>query len=520
MKYIFFSLYFLSFKALSLVALEGSILGPVDHSIQYDPFKTILEKVEIEPHSLRFKNLKDGFYFKNKCESIGASRYSSEATKSSAIITFAANLQYYGLDLVVKNIAKYAQVLHVEKNDYESLVHNLVQNYCSKNISVYSLKLIEKNLFYYFNNENKTALPSLSEKQFSKELSVFSDSKDTRTREFYFALENFKSLCSWGGEENLRLLPPYLSNPFIASTIIKKLSDSKDSLKVLCKNEICRNESSDKFFSNFPHALGASDLKSELESLYCQELSHLSYKPQDNEVITSWIKEKSLEEPILEGSFFYSLISQTSDLMFLTNNFKELRAFLLKPTMEKGATWAKNLSSKQFFEMYYEEPMVLKLSNLSQEKIDEGNFSFDFNYSLGEFDKNLPTKDALKFSMNIDVPLNYLRYFKTELHLRKNKSMHSEYEDLKKELASFFDLKLEEKKAYFLNPLIVEGMGGLMAEELLRQLENYVGLKLAKISNENIRLPLNFSIGIFALQYQYYKFQNRHRVKSLTFNKK
>jgi hypothetical protein len=37
--------------------------------------------------------------------------------------------------------------------DYEALVNNLVNNYCSKNITVYSVKRIRENLIDKFENK-------------------------------------------------------------------------------------------------------------------------------------------------------------------------------------------------------------------------------------------------------------------------------------------------------------------------------------------------------------------------------
>src|SRR5690606_23161942 len=134
------------------------------------------------------------------------------------------------------------------------------------------------------------------------------------------------------------------------------------------------------------HMVGATDLRVELQTLYCNDFRFSSYKDQEDPVLSKWIKEKSLEEPFFEASQFIALMTKKSDLLFSAPSFFDLKKLMAKNIQEKGNKWAKNRTEELFLDITYEEPMRARLIPLRVEKASVGEFSLNFDYTLGEFD--------------------------------------------------------------------------------------------------------------------------------------
>lgn len=540
--YWFLSL-FISLNAWALIPIEGLILGDVKDIRQFDPLEGLLTimPVSLSSEESRLKEYY-GLYREGKnltlsCDSRGISRYQSSSQKEQALSSVASTLQYVGLDVTVKAIADYAKLLNVSKTDYEILSDNLVNNYCSENLTVYSKKLLRKNLSYEFDKDSDLNLPSLEKGLYSQAQIELSESKETRTREFLYTIKNFKSLCSWGGDiDDFRMMTPYLSNPFIFTMMMNELDQKKirynttlgavvleenpESIQVTCENLICRRVSRERFERTFSHMVGATNFRIELQTMYCNDFRFLSYKTQEDEVLKKWMKEKTLEDPILETAQFISLMTHKSDLLFSAPSFSGIKKLMAKNIQDKGNIWAKNRTNELFLDITYEEPMRVKLIPHKIEKTVEGDFSLNFDYTLGEFDQNLMSEDSLSMTVDLDISQNYIRWLREEWLRANNKSMYQRQDDLIQIVAEFINHQLKKKEDLFLTSLWTDQMGVIMAKEFTRQLETYQSKKLLQIDNKMLKLPIRFRFGLFALQYQYNKFQTEFRSKSLTFSQK
>src|SRR5690606_5643996 len=123
----------------------------------------------------------------------------------------AATLQYIGLDTSIKAIGAYARKLDISNEEFSRLSKNLVKNYCSQNITIFSLKSIEKSLDHYYQNPEATIIPSLVSSPFATEaIKTSSEKMSARSKEFDLVVKNFRAFCSWGGQdEDYRMLTDY-----------------------------------------------------------------------------------------------------------------------------------------------------------------------------------------------------------------------------------------------------------------------------------------------------------------------
>ncbi len=152
MKLVIYFLLILSTSAYGLVPLEGILYGNVRDIPQYDPFSGMFSfnytlETPKETHREKFNYLQaltmQGMELKNKCEKTGRVRYTNQWKKLQAVKSVTATLQYIGIDVTTRAIASYARKSELKQTEYMNLVTNIITNYCSDNISVYSKKLIK-----------------------------------------------------------------------------------------------------------------------------------------------------------------------------------------------------------------------------------------------------------------------------------------------------------------------------------------------------------------------------------------
>ena len=271
----------LPFQVFALVPVEGILLGEAVSDYQQDPltfiFSDIYDKSQDgENTKLRLyqSTIESGSLLKESCNLFVVPNYSSSWMEKQAKRSMVATVQYVGLDTSIKAIGAYAKKFELSDDAFSQLSKNLVQNYCSKNITVYSIKRLEQALAYYFKNPQNVIIPSVDGSPFMTPLyKTTTESSTSRSNEFDQAINNFKSFCSWGGDvADYRMMVPYLNNSFIMAFMIKNMSgvqdkfDSKlqkitqvsspDTAQVTCKDLICRKVSLSEFKQSFPRSIG------------------------------------------------------------------------------------------------------------------------------------------------------------------------------------------------------------------------------------------------------------------------
>jgi hypothetical protein len=558
MDKLLFLLILFSFQAKAMMPLGKLIYGNVEKDKLYDPLENIFEKkhLSVNQNNVNYSQLKlydylgmfmEGEALKNTCEKqIDNIRYISPWQKDQAVRSSVATFQYITLDVLTRAIAKYAQKLKWRGRDYEALVNNLVNNYCSKNITVYSVKRIRENLIDKFENKNFYKLPQWRKNDyFNYSLARRVRSDSARKKEMAVAVKLFRNICSWNGSvDDFRLMNNYLQNPYLMSYIFRniqhkeifydfdenkiKKKDSVDTVQVLCENFICRKTSNEQFIKRFPRMVGSSSLGSDLERLYCYDFLKREDELKDqNPQIKQWLQQRTPKDAHFEESLLISLITGAPDLSFSVDSYKDFQATLRSSIKERWDRWAK--TNLEYFdnELLYEESLLVEV--IKQDRIiqyNKGNFSINLQATLGEVDRGLDFFDKLKMTYFIKLPRDYVQWAWKQQRLSSNVEKMYERDQLRHHVEEYIKWQLANKdKRYVLTPWdntksLSGGIERLLAPEFLRQLD-YMSVKKLRNLPENIYIPVHVHYGLFALKYMRYKFRNTYRSSgtTLTFNK-
>jgi hypothetical protein len=525
--YLFF---FLLFSAHALVPVEGILMGEAYNEIQTDPLRSIFsDKYDT---SQRSENNKVKYYratFENgqnlgeSCSYLEAPVYSTSWQEKQARRSMAATLQYIGLDTTIKAIGAYAKKLDVSDSEFKRLTKNLIQNYCSKNVTVFSLRNIEKSLEHYYQNPQMNMIPSIQSSPFATELIKMSTEKtSSRSREFDLVIRNFRAFCSWGGEvEDYRLLTSFLNNKFIMSFVIKNIAGvqsqidektqkvvslpSDSSVQVVCNDLICRKEDPIVFKKKFPLSVGSTGLVTDLSKLYCHHFKYQDSPRKTIPQIKSWIKNQELEDPILETSQFISLMTGVPDLFNGVSAYVEIPLLVKSSVDERWNQWAKEVIGMFSKDLHFEESLKVKVEPKRKlAELSRNEFKINFSITLGEMDR-LSTENDIDLSFDLTLSKNYLRMMRSKWNvMSKNVDIEGK-KQFKKEISDYLDIQLKKKEKLFTQKVWNEDFSRLIADELMHQVIKYEGPFFDSYQDEMIKVPVKFSYGLFALGYLKYR---------------
>lgn len=515
----------------ALVPVEGILMGDAKQDLQIDPLARVFSDFYDRSQSgennrikLYLSSYQGGENLHESCSYLEAPAYNYPWEEKQAKRSMAAALQYIGLDTSIKAIGAYAKKLELSESAYKNLSANLVRNYCSKNVTVISLKSIEKSLHYYFANPLKDIIPSVSTSPFAPEKMVtLTESTQARSREFDLLINNFKSFCSWGGDvEDYRLLTPYLNNRFIMSLVIKNMMGLQDKVnnlskkvesiqaentaKVVCTDLICRNESAVVFKNNFPRSTGSTGLFTDLSKLYCH---HFRYQnPPQNTIpeVKAWIKEKELEDPIFETSNFISLMTGIPDLFSGAENYREIPLLIRSSIDQRWTNWASKMLDQFSKDLLYEESFKVRvIPRRDTVALATEGFKVDFTVTLGEMDRLVEQGDKLGLTFDIKLSKNYLRSLRSRWRVLEREVDEDGKKQFFEEVSQYLNFQLSEKQKLFSYKIWNEDFSRIVGEELLEQVLSYKGPLFDSYRDEVLRVPIQFSYGLFALGYIQYR---------------
>jgi hypothetical protein len=515
----------------AIVPVEGILLGEAQESLQNDPLKLIFS--DIYDKSLLGENKKVKLYFanfdsaeklKDGCHSLSAPVYASVVDEKQAKRVVAATLQFIGLDITMKAIGAYARKLEIPEHQYSKLTSNLVRNYCSKNISVMSVKTIEKALGFYYRSPDMLKIPSIVTSPFAPDsLKDATEKTSARSKEFDLVIKNFRSFCSWGGEsEDYRLLTSYLKNPVIMSFVIRnlrslqKVIDSKelkvvskvstDTVQILCEGLVCRRTSITAFDQSFPKTVGSTGILPDLVKLYCH---HFKFQDSINTTvpqIKEWIKKSELEDSVFETSHFIALMTGVPDFFNAGGSYREVADFAKSSVDDRWNKWAKKMLNNFSHDLLFEESLKVKiLTRKNAAEISRRGFGFDFSITLGELDRLIQGNDKLSASFDLKISKNYLRMLRTKWITLTDEVDTEGKKKFKEEVANYIGIQLKQKEKLFLQKIWNEDFSRLMADEMIQQAISYKGSMFLSYSDEVLKLPVNISYGLFALSYLRYR---------------
>ena len=518
----------------ALTPVEGILLGEANTEIQSDPLSLVFTDIYGTNVDANFKKVKNyqglltsGTFFAESCSILGPSTYSTTWKEAQAKRSTVAALQYIGLDTTIKAIGAYAKNLQIGEKEYNNLVSNMMRQYCSENVTVMSLKTIQKSLEYYYQNPDPNIMPSVENSPYVTEaFRSGSMTPETRSKEFQYAIRNFRAFCSWGGDaQDYRMLPPYLKNPFIMGHVTRNMAgfryvwdessgkmiwqkDSEGAVRVVCKDLICRQTTADNFNRDFPTSTGSTGVATDLNKLYCQHFKYLDYDHKKTiPEVKEWIKGLDIEEPILEAGFFVSLMTGVPDPFMIQKKYSDLPAIVKSSVDERWSKWSRDSLSSFSRDLLFEESIRVKaMPRRNLARIKDG-LLIDFHVTLGEMDRIMRNNDKIAMSFDFKLSKNWVRSLVTRFNvITTNLDVEGEKE-FKAEIARYIDLQLRTKEKLFTQKLWNDEFSRLIADELLAQVLSYKGKYFESYSDEMINVPVRFSYGIFALSYLRYRSQ-------------
>ncbi len=527
--------------AWALVPVEGLILGQAQNAYQQDPLNFIFRNTydtsqvaEVKKIRLYQNAYQKGVNLGESCKAFGPSRYSTPWKETQAKRSAVASLQYLGLDSSIKAIGALAKKLDVGEEDYQKLTKNLMRNFCSQNVTVYSLKKIEQSLNFYYQNPLLMLLPSVESSPFAT--AMFKSKTmghEADANAFDYAIKNFKAFCSWGGDvSDYRMLAPYLSNSFIMSFLIQSMSGFEDRfdeksrkispvvsekpIQVVCTDLICRQATPTYFKQHFPLSVGSTGVYTDLARLYCHHFRFQNYHLEGTiPEVRGWMKETELEGPILETSFFISLMTGVPELMLGVESYQEV-AFVAKSSMdERWNAWARDIISLFSEDLLFEESLKVRAGpRKSGVALRTGGFHLDFTVTLGEMDRIMDQTDKLGLSFDLKFSKNYLHALRSKWNTLSENIDDEGQKDFKQEIARTIDVQLKEKEKLFLQKMWNQDFSRLLAEELVAQALTYEGPLFDSYQDKMLVVPVKFSYGLFALSYLRYRADvNAGRIK-------
>lgn len=518
----------LSTSLFALVPVEGILLGEAVNEYQQDPlsfiFSDIYDKSQAGENAkfrLYQSSITRGSQLQESCNLYTGPTYASTWMEKQAKRSMVASLQYIGLDTSIKAIGAYGSRLEMDETSYKNLTSNLVKNYCSKNVTVFSIKRIQEALSFYYKNPQKTLIPSVDSSPFMSTLyKSVTESTQARSNEFDQAINNFKAFCSWGGDVvDYRLMVPYLKNPFIMSFVIKNLTGvqdqfdeklkkvelkpSEDTVQVGCTDLICRKVNLASFKKNFPRSIGTTGLFTDLSKLYCHHFRLQDYTGNATiPEVKKWINKMELEDPIFETNFFISLMTGVPDAIFGVDSYRELPAVAKSSIDHRWNNWANETLRYFSRDMLFEESLKIR-THARRDKVDirTQGFLLDFSVTLGEMDRIVDNEDKLKLSFDLKFSKNYLRQVRTKWIEFNNQVDEEGRNKFRSELIVQVEAQLKGKEKYFRQNMWNEEFSRLIVQELVGQLLAYEGPMFNSYQEEMFKIPVKFSYGIFALGY-------------------
>ena len=521
-----------SLPTFALVPVEGILLGEAVNEYQQDPLNFIFNDIydkssagENTKFRLYQSTLKQGIFLQESCSLYPAPTYATTWQEKQAKRSMVATVQYIGLDTSIKAIGAYADKLEMSEEAFKKLTSNLVKNYCSKNTTVFSLKKIEESLGFYYKNPQRNMVPSVDASPFASSFyKNKTESTAARSNEFDQAINNFKAFCSWGGDvADYRIMSPYLKNNFIMSFMLRNMNGvqdkynaelrkveikpSADTVQVLCNDLICRKVDNTQFKQKFPRSIGSTGLFTDLAKLYChhfrlQDYSSVNAIPE----VKTWIKKMELEDPILETSFFISLMTGVPDAIFGVENYRELPEVAKSSIDERWRLWA-NETLKYFSkDILFEESLKIKAeARRDNSVLRTQGFLLDFSVTLGEMDRLVDENDKLALTFDLKFSKNYLRHIKTKW-IEYNNSIDLEGRTkFRDELAKRVEAQLKTKEKYFRQKMWNDEFSRLIVQELVGQIMAYNGPLFDSFQEQMLTVPVKFNYGVFALSYLRYR---------------
>ena len=457
-------------------------------------------------------------------------RYADEWRKDQSIRSTIATVQLIGLETTTKAIAKYAQYFDFQKPEYQNLVDNLVGNYCSKNISVVSLKKLKKNMVDFFDDNDfifpgTEFLSSLGE-DFREHLPP---EREYRKNEMRLTLELFKIFCSWGGVvHDTKLLAPLLRNPVWMSFVGRHISSQRlewnedtntfflsranGRTRVICHNFVCRRTGDHDFERSFYYSVGTLGIRDDFNRLYCDHFRvvDFNYRHPDGK-IKEMIHDLSFDDLNLLNAQMMALVTGFPDLFVMSQTLEKTKKAMGSGVEYYWKRWAKIQGGQRDHNLTYEESFTIEPSDRNLYFNPQRNrFRVEFDVNMGEFDRAYQRVGKITIDFDLKISKKSLHYFADSW-----RKLAQGEEEKKEQLRAMFEKRIarsvEEVRKKFNIPLWKTGLEKLIVGELLEQFKLYRGTFPTRVQG-HIHLPMRFHLSLFALGYMRDKFLVKEKV--------
>jgi hypothetical protein len=500
----------------ALVPLEGIIMGEPSQEYQQDPLAYIFQQsldTSQEKENAKLKNyyqfFKAGEGLTEQCRHHSPASYLNPWEEKQARRSVISTFQYIGLDQSIKAIGAYARELNLDAARFQTLKTNLVKNYCSRNITVYSLSYIEKALEHYYQRPEGHLLPEATDSPFATAFfKAQTATPAAREREFEMAIKNFRAFCSWGGDViDHRMLPPYLNNPFLMAFVFKHLTGDETKVQVGCQDLICRKVPPQEFQRLFPRSIGSTGLGQDLVKMYChhfrlQDLYPSRTLPQ----VATWMKQFELEDAVYETSFLISFLTGVPDPTFGVTSFNDLALVHKSSIDERWERWSKQVLNIFSHDLLFEESIKVRLDHRRDEgEIARRGYAVDLYVGLGELDRAMDQIDKIDLEFKLKLSKNLLRQVLVDLRVSASEADPDLSKQVMQKFADHLAHQLQHKEKKFKQPLWTPDFPLLLAEELVAQARTYQPAKFKSYRDEMLEIPIRFSFGAFALAYVRYR---------------
>ncbi|MBT7668757.1 MAG: hypothetical protein HN730_06785 [Bdellovibrionales bacterium] len=440
----------------------------------------------------------------------------------------AASLQKIILDMTIKAIPAYAQFFEFSQQEFENLLTHLVTNSCSANITVMANQTIRNQLKSNFSPRNKYQFPSLTANDlFAQEINQINTLEGKREGEFMQTIQLFKSVCSWDNDaNNMRLMVPLLRNPVIMAYVIRQmtgrqimweptanhvyLADIKKSVKIHCRNMICRQTEQKEKLNSIPWIVGTDSITDSYQAIYCHDFFEVDYPRKDPiPQIRKLIRSRTFDQEKLMVAAMISLITKMPDLFLWSKTYKQGSKFLTSNIDQVWKRWAVKQSKRFAHELHYEEFLTLKKvdRNLYYDNLIP-KFSVSFDINLGDLDRVTQTIGKLDISFHLHANKQYLKWIRQQW-ITLDPRDHNKKEQLLQSLRTRFQGDIAKAKKKFIIPPWKTGLDRLIVHELLEQLSLYQGNFFEHDLEKLVEIPVNLSYAPFALKYLRFLFLSK-----------
>jgi hypothetical protein len=526
--------FFFTIKAQALIPLESLVLGDLSRKYRKDltqALKYIFQsrgnlKVE-HKRSLSFYRgfIEEGENLASFCRTDHRINYVDVWKKNEVKRAVISTLQYIGLDLLARALPKYAKFFEFSEQEFKNLVNRLTGNYCSKNISIISIKQLAKNILFNFTFNTPFILPDIQGNNlFSPKLMELNTVDQVKENEFIQSIKLFKVFCSWGNDvDNLRLLVPLLNNPIIMAFLIRQMTNRRfnwdlvnneislrrelQTIQVLCRGAICRKVNHEKFNDLIPRSLGSRNLTMDFKRLYCEQFKNAPYriKNQEPKILKMIKASKPADESLLVGQFL-SLLTGIPDLFVRANKFSDASEFLKFSFQDSWENWARHFLKKMGEDLYFEEPLTLEVVSRKHYFHEfSPRFAVEFDINKGEIDRSVEMVGKLNLSFSLELSKSYLSWAREQWPSVLRESTRKQRKRILKNFVKRIEDQVLSNRKKFILPPWTGKLEELIAKELLTQLALYEGNYFENLKREKVKIPIGLNYAPFALKYIHLK---------------